>query len=154
MRFAEVSVPNVPTASSQVLFHHLCIFPSDSHPFLLEDAHNKEAPTTSHRRRLRGWWCRNSIAHWSSRTDRRTGCRSRIVHGVVHDRRVWCRLLLARLPSLDFGNHVPHRLRREVSLSLRSDIRFRASCTEADDGVDTDVAHLAQLIHAPCWFAV
>ena len=25
------------------------------------------------------------------------------------------------------------------SLALRSDIRFRASCTEADDGVDTDV---------------
>ena len=25
------------------------------------------------------------------------------------------------------------------SLSLRSDIRFSASCTEADDGVDTDV---------------
>ena len=25
------------------------------------------------------------------------------------------------------------------SLSLKSDIRFRASCTEADDGVDTDV---------------
>ena len=53
------------------------------------------------------------------------------------------------------------------SLSLMSDIRFRASCTEADDGVDTDVirtvcrgmqrrrrAHLAQLTHAPCCFAV
>ena len=25
------------------------------------------------------------------------------------------------------------------SLYLKSDIRFRASCTEADDGVDTDV---------------
>ena len=46
--------------------------------------------------------------------DRRTEYRSRIVQGVVHGRRLCCRLLLTRLPSLDFGNHVPHRLRREV----------------------------------------
>ena len=39
---------------------------------------------------------------------------------------------------VDLGNHVPYRLRREVVVS-QSDILFRASCTEADDGVDTDV---------------
>ena len=37
----------------------------------------------------------------------------------------------------DFGNH---------GCSLRSDIRFRASCTEADDGDDTDVMN-----HIFCW---
>ena len=53
------------------------------------------------------------------------------------------------------------------SVSLQSDIRFRASCPDADDGVETYViralglgtwcrrrARLAQLVHAPCWFAV
>ena len=31
-------MPDVPTTFSQVLVHHQSIFPSDSHPFLLEDA--------------------------------------------------------------------------------------------------------------------
>ena len=31
------------------------------------------------------------------------------------------------------------------SLSLKSDIRFRTSCTEADDGVDTDVIRAVSL---------
>ena len=49
MHFAEVSVPGVPTTFSRVLVNHQSIFPSDSHPFLLEDAHNKPAPQTSRR---------------------------------------------------------------------------------------------------------
>ena len=35
----------------------------------------------------------------------------------VHCRRSWWSLLLTRLPSIDFGDHCPHRLRREVVLS-------------------------------------
>ena len=105
MHFAEVSVPGVPTVSSQVLLHHQSIFPSYSDPFRLptslQDAHDKEAPTTSYRGDTTCWWCRDFSVHWRPRADRRTGCRSRNVHGVAHDRRLWWSLLLAKLPSLE-----------------------------------------------------
>ena len=149
MPFAEVSVPDVPTDSSQILLHHQSIF-----PVRLKDAHDKEAPTTSYRGDTRCWWRRNFSAHWSSRADRYTGCRSRIVHGVPHDRRLWWSLLLSRFrPSTSAIMSLTAFAVK--SLSLRSDIRFRASCTEADDGVDTDVIRAAcQGMYAPCWFAV
>ena len=41
----------------------------------------------------RCWWRRDFSVHWRPRADRRTGCRSRIVHGVAHDRRLWWSLL-------------------------------------------------------------
>ena len=41
------------------------------------------------------------------------------LYSVVHDHRLWCRFLPSRLPSLDFGNHVPYRLRREVVVSQK-----------------------------------
>ena len=117
MHFAEVSVPSVPTNSSPALFHHQSIFPWYSHPFRLKDAHDKEAPTTSYRGEPRCWWRRDFSVHWRPRDDRVTGWRSRTVHGVVHDRWLWWSLLLSRLPSLHFGDRVPHRFRCKVVLS-------------------------------------
>ena len=52
MRFAEVSVPGVRQRlhkSSSII----CAFSRRTHPFLLEDAHDKEAPMTSYREGLR-----------------------------------------------------------------------------------------------------
>ena len=105
MRIAEVSVPSVPTASSQILVHHQSIFPSDSHPFLLEDAQG-------------------------AALELYTVLYTIVVCGVGLFFRGFRPSTSAIMSLTAFA---------VKSLSLKSDIRFRASCTETDDGVDTDV---------------
>ena len=101
MHFAGVSVP---TTFSQVLVHHQSIFPS----FLPEDAHNKSAPQTSCRRGGDG----------GVKISLRTGVPELIV-ALDAAPELYTVLYTIVVCGVDFGNHVPHRFRREVVVSQK-----------------------------------
>ena len=137
MRLAEVSVPGVPTDSSLVLFHRQSIFPSHSDPFRLKDAHDKEAPTTSYGRHevlvASRFLCALASPSWSSHRMPLQNCT--LLYTIVGCGGAF--FFRGFHPST--STIMSFTAFAVKSLYLRSDIRFRASCTEADDGVDTDV---------------
>ena len=138
MHFAEAFVPDVPTISSQILFHHQNVFPSYS-PSLQKDAHNKEAPSTNYPERIEVIVVSRFSCALASKLIVALDAAPKLYTVLYTSFVVEPCFFFSWRPSIDFGDHMFLTAFAVKLLSLRNDIRFRASCTDADDGSETDV---------------